>query len=257
MKKTAISFAQFEEDIVLLNALAEVEKNDIYYIDVGANDAIWSSATFLLYLLGAKGINIEPQEEYKDKYVRFRPRDISLFIGVGNKRADMEMRGKGQSATFDLNGKYAKGSNRIVHIETLRSICAENISSEQDIHILKIDVEGYERQVIEGMDFDTYRPWIICIESYKPGEVQESYLEWEHYLNDFGYKYAYTRGANRYYCCCEKDNIFKKLCCSSVLDTEYEIIKMGDYESLINSKLFRYSALIRKALYTFRRLFSL
>ena len=51
-RTTMISFSQFEEDVVLLMALQGVDYKDIFYIDVGANDAIWSSVTFQFYLFG-------------------------------------------------------------------------------------------------------------------------------------------------------------------------------------------------------------
>ena len=59
-----ISFSQFSEDIIIWNALSEVDSRDIFFIDVGANDAISDSVTYLFYLLGGHGINIEPQIGY-------------------------------------------------------------------------------------------------------------------------------------------------------------------------------------------------
>lgn len=255
-KRTMISYAQFEEDVVILNALDGIDYKEIFYIDVGANDALSDSVTFLFYLFGSRGINIEPQTIYKDRYDKIRTNDINLFIGIGNKVEDVEMRGHGQAATFDLNGKYAKGNKKIIHVDTLSNVCDQYVPKDQEIHFLKIDVEGYEKQVLEGMDFKKHRPWIICLESYEPGGQAETRSDWEYILIDNHYSYAYTRGVNRYYCAEERKAVFERLKNSSILDTDFEIIKTGDFEAIINSKFYRYTASLRVAIGCVRKFLS-
>ena len=87
-------------------------------------------------------------------------------------------------------------------IETLTSIIA-NVQP-QDIHFLKVDVEGFERQVLEGYDFRV-RPWVICMESTKPNTEIPCYEEWEHILIDHGYALKKAHGINRYYVDLERE----------------------------------------------------
>jgi hypothetical protein len=67
------------------------------------------------------------------------------------------------------------------------------------IHFCKIDVEGFERSVLEGMDFNVHRPWIMLLESTVPGTSAPSHAEWEDLLIGNGYAFAHSYGINRYY----------------------------------------------------------
>ncbi|QJY40942.1 FkbM family methyltransferase [Vibrio cholerae] len=49
---------------------------------------------------------------------------------------------------------------------SLDNLCAKY--SVQDVHFLKIDVEGAEKDVLESFSFDTVRPWIEVVETTKP-----------------------------------------------------------------------------------------
>ena len=67
------------------------------------------------------------------------------------------------------------------------------------IHFCKIDVEGRERDVLLGYDFENYRPKVFCIESTKPDTLIFSYDEWEDILLKNDYSYAFQYMINRYY----------------------------------------------------------
>lgn len=65
------------QDVILYHVLKKY--NDIFYIDVGANDPLKGSVTKLLYdKKNAKGINIEPVEWYFNLLCMERERDINL-----------------------------------------------------------------------------------------------------------------------------------------------------------------------------------
>lgn len=70
---------------------------------------------------------------------------------------------------------------------------------DQEIHFLKIDVEGYERQVLSGADFKRHRPWIVLLEAVRPMTSIPTYSAWEPILLNAGYQFAYFDGLNRFY----------------------------------------------------------
>jgi FkbM family methyltransferase len=69
---------------LLWRALKTIQKG--FYVDVGANDPDIDSVTKAFYELGWNGINIEPVEQWFDKIVEKRSRDINLQLAVGDKK---------------------------------------------------------------------------------------------------------------------------------------------------------------------------
>jgi FkbM family methyltransferase len=211
---TFISYAQNFEDIMLWRALKHVENG--FYIDVGANDPVADSVTNAFYSHGWCGINIEPLSSYHAALQRERPRDISLRCAAGAicgeiELWDCEIRGwatadKSVIAYHEENGHI--GSFQKVPILPLSEIC--NVNVEGEIHFLKIDVEGFEKSVIEGMDFSRFRPWILVIEATRPNSVEEVYGEWEDIVLSNNYLLAYTDGLNRFYVASEHSELLNE-----------------------------------------------
>lgn len=80
--KRFISFCSGREDLIISLILNDVD--DIFYIDVGANDPIVDSLTKYLYSFkDAHGINIEPQEEFIKLLNADRKRDVNLQVACG------------------------------------------------------------------------------------------------------------------------------------------------------------------------------
>ena len=81
---------------------------------------------------------------------------------------------------------------------TLTAICQKYAPKE--IHFLKIDVEGFEKNVLDGMDFRKFRPWILCIEATEPLRIDlPTYQEWEHIPLAAGYDFVQSDNLNRWY----------------------------------------------------------
>lgn len=202
--KYLLSFAQEMEDIILYHMLRDVSE-PIRWIDVGANDPIELSVTkFFENAGGGYGINIEPQKEYIKKLNADRPKDTNLAVGVGSENGTLELHGTGVMASFDSKNKWVQTVGKdlgsySVPVVTLGQICRENLTEQDTIHFLKIDVEGWERECLLGMDFSRYRPWLICIESTQPETMERPWEQWESILLDQGYLFAGMSGINRYY----------------------------------------------------------
>ena len=197
------SYAQNYEDVMLWRALGHIKNG--FYVDVGANDPVEDSVTLAFYERGWSGINIEPINSHFEDLNRERPRDINLRVAISSVKGalriwDSETRGL---ATADLGvvtkHEVAGLRGRFIEVPTvlLSDVCATH--AHNDIHFLKIDVEGFERQVLEGADFIRFRPWIVVIEATMPNSTKEVYFEWEPILDSAAYKFAYADGLNRFY----------------------------------------------------------
>ena len=192
------SYAQDREDVILASILEGVK--DGFYVDVGANSPDVYSVTKLFYEQDWNGINIEPLPDVYNELCAKRERDINLNIGIGNTRGTM---------TLYLDKMCSTLSDRVIkdnHLENHPTIQIEvrtladvlNDVKPEQIHFMKIDVEGFEKQVLEGMDWN-YRPWVFCMESTKPNTNIPCYEEWEYILLEHGYVLKEAYGINRYY----------------------------------------------------------
>lgn len=193
------SYAQCFEDVILYNVF-ENEGNG-FYIDVGANDPEKLSVTKALYDRGFSGINIEPLLSKFIKLEYARPRDINLCMGVGDKEETLDFYEFDDMSTFNLNAYegVATKPKRKVNVVPLSKICEEYCPNHQTIHFLKIDVEGFEKEVLKGMDFSQYRPRVLVIEAADPGTTTFSHEKWESILFENGYDLAFAYSINRYY----------------------------------------------------------
>lgn len=199
-----ISFAQEYEDIILYSALRKyVQKG--FYVDIGANDPCVLSVTKLFYDMGWRGINIEPLDDMYQLLCVERQEDRNLNVGISDENGELELFVSGDMSSFcDINGAQSKV---IKQVRKFSDIWKEiNYKKRVDeVHFCKIDVEGFERNVIKGMDFETFRPWIFCIESTLPGTMTPCHDTWEEILLSKGYLWAFQYGINRYYVEREKE----------------------------------------------------
>ncbi len=206
-----ISYAQNFEDVMLLRALKQVEKG--FYIDVGANDPSIDSVTKAFYQRDWNGINIEPLSVHFLDLQQERPRDINLHTAVGAFIGEIEIwecdvRGwaTADKAIIEKHsdmghiGRYSR-----VPMSTLTAICERN--APQEIHFLKIDVEGFERPVLEGMNFQRFRPWIVVVEAISPNSTDKVHDQWENLLTASSYFFVYADGINRFYLAREHEDL--------------------------------------------------
>lgn len=214
---TFVSYSQNFEDAVLFRALQNVKTG--FYIDVGANDPHVDSITHAFYQRGWHGINIEPVQHWFDKLTLERPRDINLQIAAAENAGEMaffEVLETGLSTgSAEFAGRHEQAGftvvERLVQLKTLNDICAEFVRHD-NIHFLKIDVEGFETSVLKGMDFNKFRPWILIIESTEPLSTVETWQEWEPLVLQNKYSFAKFDGLNRFYYADERPELAVSLC---------------------------------------------
>lgn len=202
-----ISWSIHYEDILLLRALQGVHHEQAFYIDVGANNPQEDSVTKLFYDHGWHGLNIEASPYWYSRLVAERPRDINIHAAASDRAGRETLYDHPEGGLATLNEEFADRHvedwnipKRAVEVEavTLTSLCEQH--APKDIHFLKIDVEGHEEQVIRGMDFSRFRPWILCIEATEPMRVHvHTHDAWEPILLAADYQYTQFDGLNRWY----------------------------------------------------------
>ncbi len=200
-----ISYSQNAEDVLLWRALGQVENG--FYIDVGANDPEEHSVTKAFYDAGWRGISIEPLPSFHQAFLEQRPRDVNLAIAAGSANGELtlydtpQVRGWASPDQAVAELHRSEGHQVVelsVPVQTLASVCEEYVQGRQ-IHFLKIDVEGFEGEVLKGMDFARWRPWVLVIEATLPNSRETNHASWEHMVTSRRYRFVWFDGLNRYY----------------------------------------------------------
>ncbi len=199
-----MSFAQNFEDIMLWRALKHVQKG--FYIDIGAQHPIIDSVSKAFYDKGWRGIHFEPVPEFVELLRNERPDETVLQIALSDSNGLLDFNiipGTGLSTAIDhiaethlqeLGLPFHK-----VQVPTLTLQAAMNTLTVHDIHWMKIDVEGFEQQVLSGWDSTSLRPWIILIEATVPNSPETNHAQWESLLIAADYLFVYSDGLNRFY----------------------------------------------------------
>lgn len=134
------------------------------YIDIGANDGITQSSTYLLYKAGFNGILIEPNIYLIETLIKYRSKDKVLCCGISENTELLELLTSAKNSTIgtlNLRG-HENNINRLKSesddIETLLCpiISSETLgnyinSTMEEIGFLKVDCEGCELAVLKDL----------------------------------------------------------------------------------------------------------
>lgn len=172
-RKFRTSFAKSGEDLQVFQLLKQ--KTNGTYVDVGSHHPIKGSNSFFFYLRGWTGVCVDPNPDFKPLYLKYRPKDVFLNIGISEEAGSMEYYRLSDrlSVRNSFSKEYINKNNlnrevkeiNIIEVKPLKSIFDAEIPSKQ-IDFLTIDVEGLDLLVLKGNDWDKYRPSIICVESH-------------------------------------------------------------------------------------------
>lgn len=132
------------------------------FVDVGAHHPTRFSNTYLFYLRGWRGINIDPLPGSRAEFERIRPNDINLELAVGDSPTPLVYHLFNEPALNGFDAKLSKSRDglrgyRIVRkievpVRPLQSILAEYLPVGRDIDFLTVDVEGLDLSVLRSND---------------------------------------------------------------------------------------------------------
>ena len=221
---TLTSYAQNHEDVLLARLFPPGVPG--FYIDVGAMDPGMHSVTKLFSDRGWTGVNVEPAAAPFERLQAGRPRDVNLNVGLSDLEGELTLFESDPNAgwsTFspDLAAQHRDAGipliERTVPVMTLAQVCQKYVTDTIDF--ISIDVEGHERQVLEGGDWRTWRPRVVLVEATEPNSTITTHQPWEHLLLEADYVFAAFDGLNRYYVRAEDEHLAAALATPvSVLD---------------------------------------
>lgn len=176
------------------------------YVDVGGGHPVADNVSFYFYLMGWRGLVVEPQTKLADIYANVRPRDhtVSMLAGAKDGEIDFHTVDKlhGFSTSVEANATAASAfgvgyTTTRLPVRRLSTLLDEAKISKIDF--LKIDVEGAEADVLAGIDWTRHRPRVIVVEAVEPGSMADASATWEGMITSQGYAFAFFDNLNRFY----------------------------------------------------------
>ena len=202
------SYAQNFEDVMLWRALSHVARGR--YIDIGAQHPVVDSVSLAFYEKGWRGTHVEPVPQYAELLRAHRPDETVLQLALADREGTLELNlisDTGLTTGVDDYARRHQQERGLPHqkisvpVTTLAAAFGD--LRGQDIHWLKIDVEGFETEVLRGWDSQLLRPWILVVEATIPNSMQTDHQRWEHIVTQASYTPVYFDGLNRYYVAAE------------------------------------------------------
>ncbi len=157
------------EDLNILSYFGD--KKDGFYVDVGCFHPMDRNNTYLLYLNNWRGINIDISQFSIDLFNFLRPDDHNINCAVSEKNQIVKIffqKKLSQLSTTDEEQarKVFQGKIKSKEIQsyTLDYILEKSKFYNKEIDLLDIDVEGTDYKVLLGLNFEKYKPKLICVE---------------------------------------------------------------------------------------------
>ena len=152
--------SQYDEDSFLKRLL----KGDGMYVDVGASHPKECSNTWKLYQRGWRGLLIEPLPQCWYGLLRQRPGDYLMPVACGDKNGSAKLRAFHNVSSLRPDWPITSQCDVTVDVMTLASILALFPEVRSKARLLSIDVEGFEKEVLQGNDWVAFKPQTIVLE---------------------------------------------------------------------------------------------
>jgi FkbM family methyltransferase len=176
------SYAQSGEDLVaeFIFRYLKIYAENVNYLDVGANDPVFSNNTYFFYLKGGRGVLVEPNVAHCTKLRAVRPEDHTLAAGIGVtalRQADYYIMSEPSWNTFskeeaDHQVEVTQGRVTIKEVIKMPLLNINDVMAEHfkgAPAFLSIDAEGLHLAILKTVDFARFRPQVICVETLISG----------------------------------------------------------------------------------------
>ncbi|MDD2720631.1 MAG: FkbM family methyltransferase [Gallionella sp.] len=188
------SYAQEGEDIVLERFFTGQQAG--FYVDVGAHHPLRFSNTYLFYLRGWRGVNIDAMPGSMEVFRRLRPRDINVESAVAGKEGQFTyyvFREKAlNTCDSTLAEQYVEAGHAIISRLQMKAcplvdLLSEYVPEGTSIDFLSVDVEGFDLDVLRSNDWQVFRPKVVITEELRsPAGAEDSSVR--DFLISMGYR---------------------------------------------------------------------
>lgn len=184
--------SQHEEDKIL----AKLLPGDGIYVDIGASDPKECSNTWALYKLGWRGLLIEPLPDCWPSLMLHRPEDYLAPVASSDQDGFATLH-RCRSVS-SLNPEWRDDNDGTIPVMTERLSTTLKRYGAVDwtqTRLCSLDVEGWEKQVLLGIDWATFRPEVFVVE-WAGQDGQDLSAEWLPILMANGYQEVHRNRLN-------------------------------------------------------------
>ena len=138
-----------------------------FFIDVGCHHPLLNNNTYILYKKSWRGINIDLDFGAIDMFNFFRKDDTNIQAALSNSAGKKNLfffHNRSAINTLSQNAKNKARQVRKIETFTLNNIIENSQFKNKEIDFLSIDVEGTEMDVLQGLDFNKYKPKLVVLE---------------------------------------------------------------------------------------------
>ena len=163
-------YSCFGEDLFIKDFFEKDKKG--YYVDVGSYHPFFWNNTYLLYKKKWNGINIDANPLSTELFRIARKDDYNFNLAVSNQKKNkikLFYRRK-MNVLNTTDEQFAKRNfpngyeTKEIECLPLNNILEKTRFKNKIIDFLNVDVENTEKDVLESLDFNTYKPRLICVE---------------------------------------------------------------------------------------------
>ena len=186
------------EDLIIQNYLKNI--NNGFYVDAGCYHPLHLSNTYLLHKRNWSGINIDISQFSIDLFNFLRPNDLNIYSAVSNTDRDVTI--YFQKKISQLNTIYkeiskkrmqGKIQEKNIKSQKLTTILNKSKFINRKIDFLNIDLEGADYEALQSLDFNIYRPKVICVEINDKDIISSNIFN---FLNNLKYKLVWSSKSN-------------------------------------------------------------
>lgn len=159
------------------------------FLETGSSHPTDQNNTYLLEQIGWSGMLVEPRNNHNDDYLKLRPNSIVenyALVSKDFKDDKIISYSHEYDHMFSVTGIHGKNINAVEwEVITLDKLLKKH--EMKNVDFFSLDVEGYEHEVLEGVDFEYTKFGIILIETHD--------YSWNNKSDDFSYlnEKGYTR----------------------------------------------------------------
>lgn len=191
------AYGQFGEDYVIINILKEmnIDLAEVKYLELGVNYPMSSNNTYNLDLNNAKGWLVEANPDVIPMITVCR-RNCEIInkaiVTNDNKEHSIKFYVADNSGLSSVDPEMVgENDGNIVKEVEVETITIEDLIKKiGKVHVLSIDVEGMDEQLLLSTNWNGIYPNIICAETRK---TSKNVVE---HMNELGYELVFFNGVN-------------------------------------------------------------